>query len=237
MKNSWRQGKTPGPSVVSRSQLMLRDSLRDHAGNACSRNVHLALGAWSGQFSWNWKHPPQSRRILLFWHRLVFHKTLRESFWMTENPWILSLQSRNDLQKGELNSCRHITKFIFHSICNLISLSISLCTKKHKQWRKCIKIPCSPPRGAVLLSPGQDLRLVLKRRLLEHCQHIHHVCAEIMSGKKLHEDFLKTFAPNLISSWVILRGSIFERYVPASVWGMEAFLFVKLCVQNSLWRL
>ena len=35
--------------MVSRTHLMLRDSLRDsmrdHAGNACSRNVHLALGA------------------------------------------------------------------------------------------------------------------------------------------------------------------------------------------------
>ena len=49
--------------------------------------------------------------------------------------------------------------------------------------------------------------------------------------------FKHIFSPNLIFSWVMLRGSIFERYVPASVWGMEAFLFVKLSVQNCLWRL
>ena len=42
---------------------------------------------------------------------------------------------------------------------------------------------CLHLRRAVLLSPGQYLLLVCQRRLPEHCQHIHHVCAEIMSAK------------------------------------------------------
>ena len=152
--------------------------------------------------------------------------------------WNIHLNLDNFLGNGHLNR-------------NLFSIWIWTDKNAYlnKYQRECIKMACLHLRRAVLLSPGQYLLLVCQRRLPEHCQHIHHVCAEIMSAKIENQWvkwwkmshiclFLKYFLIfYLICSWVILRGSIFARYVPARVWGMEAFLFAKFSAENSLWRL